>query len=108
MAKDLLFKLRSVTLSNEKRRRDIAAELEARGHLNERGKTFAANTFDGAQRDVVKVCALQATHAQPPAAVGSGKKIGSPTVTARRDAGSAAPRGLGAISRALLNVCLTA
>jgi hypothetical protein len=41
MAKDLLFKLRSVTLSNEERRRDIAAELEARGHLNERGKTFA-------------------------------------------------------------------
>jgi hypothetical protein len=31
MAKDLLFKLRSVTFSNEERRRDIAAELEARG-----------------------------------------------------------------------------
>ena len=44
MAKDLLFKLRSVTLSNEERRRDIAAELEARGHLNERGKTFAAKS----------------------------------------------------------------
>jgi hypothetical protein len=44
MAKDLLFKLRSVTLSNEERRRDIAAELEARGPLNERGKTFAAKS----------------------------------------------------------------
>ena len=45
MAKDLLFKLRSVTLSNEERRRDIAAELEARGHLNERGKRYAATAI---------------------------------------------------------------
>jgi hypothetical protein len=44
MAKNLLSTLRSVTLSNEERRRDIAAELEARGHLNERGKTFAAKS----------------------------------------------------------------
>jgi hypothetical protein len=44
VAKDLLFKLRSVTLSNEERRLDIAAELEARGHFNERGKPFAAKS----------------------------------------------------------------
>jgi hypothetical protein len=50
MAKDLLFKLRSVTLSNEERRRDIAAELEARGHLNERGKTFAAKSVASMRR----------------------------------------------------------